>query len=393
MLHRKSISRLSLLAIGAVVVASGPVARAQGGRPPTAVRVEAVELETLQERRRVTGELRAVSRSRVATMESGLVLELPVREGSVVQAGDVLAALDSRRLEIELRRHQAEKLVGRAVLTAREASEAMKQRDVDALRTLQAQSATNPKELADADAELLVASAQVEAARRDIDVIAARVDLLDRRLADMKITAPFAGVVVGRNTERGEWVAEGDAIVEIVSIGSFDAWLDVPQRFAPAVAAGNEPVQVRIDATGETRPPQIPRFVPLVDPKARTFRLIVRVEDKAHRLASGMSVTGWVPTGRPDQYLTVPRNAILRNQVGPYVFQAQTTGEGPAVAQPVQIDILFEVGDRVAVPAGQLAPGDLVVVEGNERLFPRMPISFTPPGTPHTPGTPGTGGP
>ena len=41
---------------------------------------------------------------------------------------------------------------------------------------------------------------------------------------------------------------------------------------------------------------------------------------------------------------------------------------------PLKIRTLFPLGDRVVVEARGLEPGDLVVVEGNERLFPMMPI-------------------
>ena len=47
-----------------------------------AVTVDPVRLEPVREHRRVTGELRAVRRSKVAAQEPGLVIEFPVREGT-----------------------------------------------------------------------------------------------------------------------------------------------------------------------------------------------------------------------------------------------------------------------------------------------------------------------
>ena len=57
------------------------------GTPPAPVLVKPVEAEILRSQRRVTGELHAAARSRVATAEEGRVLECPAEEGLVVQAG------------------------------------------------------------------------------------------------------------------------------------------------------------------------------------------------------------------------------------------------------------------------------------------------------------------
>lgn len=356
-----------------------------GGRPATSVRAVRVDLEEIQERRRVTGELRAVRRSRVATREPGLVSELPVEEGTRVKAGAVLAVLDSRRLAIELLQLEAQVKVASATVAATEAQLALEESDLDALRSLSAAKATNPKELADAASQVRVASARLEGARREVEVTRALADLLGVRLEDTTIRAPIDGVVVSTSTERGEWVAEGDPIVEIVSSGQYDAWLDVPQRYAPRVIGRREPVQVMIDATEQRIEPRIPVIVPQVDPTARTFGVYVRIDDTETVLAPGMSVTGWIPTGERGSYLTVPRDALLRNQAGFFVYVGRGGPGGPQMATPVQVKIAFETETRVAVRPGALRVGDVVVVEGNERLFPMMPIAPRLEKEPETP--------
>ena len=71
-------------------------------------------------------------------------------------------------------------------------------------------------------------------------------------------------------------------------------------------------------------------------------------------------------------------DALLRNQAGFYVYVARGTAGGPAHAAPVPVIVVFETPHGVAVTASGLADGDLVVVEGNERLFPMMPIAPAP---------------
>jgi len=379
-MHRGRLTGCAVLA-AAVLGSLAVVAPAQdhGGRPPTPVRVEAVRHEMLQEHRRVTGELRAISRSQVATIEPGLVISRRVKAGQVVRAGEVLAVLDARRLELELRRLEAEARVAGATVQARSSEYEMEQRDVDSLRQVEARGASNPKELADAGSELTMAGARLEAARQDHAVMQARAELARTRLGDMTVRAPFDGIVVQTFAEPGQWMGEGEAIVELVSVGACEAWLDVPQRFAEAVIGRRRPVQVSIDALDRSVPATVPVVVPNVDRVGRSFKVFIRIEDTSGVLTPGMSVTGYVATGEEAKFLTVPRNALLRNDAGYYVYVARTGGQGPAMATPTPIAIAFQVDDRVAVHPGAIAPGDLVVVEGNERLFPMTPVSFAPP--------------
>jgi hypothetical protein len=56
------------------------------------------------------------------------------------------------------------------------------------------------------------------------------------------------------------------------------------------------------------------------------------------------------------------------------VYVARTLGEGPAKAMPSTVEVLFEMPGLVVVEAAGLAPGDLVIVEGNDRLYPTAPV-------------------
>jgi hypothetical protein len=94
----KTSSSNMVLALGAALLALSPSdASAFQQRQATAVRVEAAQIEHLQSRRMVTGALRAVRRSDVAAQEPGVVLELPVREGQMVEQGAMQRPRSVRR--------------------------------------------------------------------------------------------------------------------------------------------------------------------------------------------------------------------------------------------------------------------------------------------------------
>lgn len=343
---------------------------------PSPVRVDAVKLELVQEHRQVTGELRAVARAEVATKEEGLVIELLVREGQTVERGAVIARLDHRNFDLDLERMDAERLVAEATLMERRASLLLERNDLDAVIRLQEQGAANPRELSDAQARCRVAEARVISAERSLLVIDAHAQLLRQRIDDMVIRAPFSGVVTAKRTELGQWTPRGAAIAEIVETDVYDAWIDVPQRFAEAAIGNSVPIDIFIEAINRTFTQVQPRVIPLVDSAARTFPVAARLSNESGLLAPGMSVVASLPLNERRERLTVSKNAVMMNAGGPYVLVVRSLGDGPLTTAPMPIRPLFEIAGRVVIDRGGLSAGDRVVVEGNERLFPGAPVSI-----------------
>lgn len=351
--------------------------------PPTPVRVAPVQLETVQERRTVVGDVRAVHRSAVAAEEPGIVRELAVRVGDRPGEGDVLARLDDSRLQLELSASLAQQAADQAQLEQRRAELEQAARDAQTLRELAGRAAANPKELADAETAEAVARSRLAQAEQALLLTGARLRLLERRLDDLVVRAPYSGLVVQRHADPGEWLAEGAPVVELVS-AELEAWIDVPQQVLGQLGGADQPT-VRIDATGQELPLVDPRIVPDVDPRGRSFRLVARLPHAAgHVLAPGMSLTATVPTGERRERLTLPVDAILRNEAGTYVYAALGGGpESPPVATPIMVDVAFVSQGRAVLRDARLEPGTLVVVEGNERLSPMAPLQPIEQATPH----------
>ena len=89
-------------------------------------------------------------------------------------------------------------------------------------------------------------------------------------------------------------------------------------------------------------------------------------------VAVGQSVTVQIPIGAARDVLSVPKDALVQARGGWTVFVA---AEGKA--QPRNVELGVALGARYEVLSG-LAPGDLVVVRGNERLRPGQDIDPSP---------------
>lgn len=377
---------LSLPFAAAAAAAQDASTGAPKGPPPTPVRVAEVREESLAPRKKVFGELRAARRVTVATEEGGIVRELLVREGDSVAAGAVIARLDDARIRLEIAANAANLAVARAAVGERESQLARAQRDLDLVNRAAAQGGTNPREIADNESALAVAKAQLVQASAAIAVVEQQGAYLAKRLADLEVRAPFAGVVTTRHAERGAWIAAGGMVVDLVDTVNLEGWFDVPQEmYGAAVELSVQsqkhpsralPVDIET-ATGSTIDAVGMRVVPEIDQRSRTFHAVLGIgRDDGVALASGIALTAYVPAGAQAPRLLVPKDAVLRGESGPFVYAVRD-----GIAVPVNVRIAFPAGPNVALEPGALAAGAKVVVEGNERLMPMSPVAPIAAGT------------
>jgi len=355
--------------------------------PPARVRVATVLEETIAPRRSVTAELRSPRIADVASVEPGIVVEVLVRDGEPIGAGEPIARLSDARLELELRIAEATLAAAEADVGERAAEERQAIRDLALVEESRAALAANERELLDAESVRDVAAARLEAARRSVAVERTRIAFLQRRLADLSIAAPFDGVVVERFVEVGQWLPPGGAVARLVEVDRLEAWISVPQSVLEREArdaAGNamvsapfdrEGVSLRIDATGEVLELEAVRIVPQVSRRGRTFTAIGTIRNPGRRLLPGMSATAYVPLGEPRPWLVVPKDAVLFREGGATVWTVRPGREGAPSAVPAPVEMAFPLGDRWAIERGGVRAGDEVVVEGNERLMPMSPVA------------------
>ena len=372
----------------------GEGGRGGGGRPPSPVVVRPAAGKEIVETLSVTGTLRAVRRADVAARESSAVDELLVDEGDTVESGAVLARLDPRRLTAQIQEASAALTSARADLAQREAEKQRAEQDKKMMEGLWDERAVAEREYLDSLRGMKVAEARVNAASEMIEAAQQRLDLFELRKDDLEVRAPFDGRVLALHTEIGEWLSEGAAVVTLVSTGEIEAWLELPERHARLLRE-TSPTRVEIEVTGVAERIQADQFrvIPEVDGRSRRFTVVAHLPDPENRLTAGSSVTARVPLGEPAQRVVVPSDAILTGYAGPYVFVPDSSGEGPPIAKRVDVAVLFERGGEAILGDCDLKQGDEVIVEGNERLMPGMPVApqAWQPGKGEMSGTP-TGG-
>jgi membrane fusion protein (multidrug efflux system) len=385
--------RPALIALVAVVssVALARTASAQGGPPPARVVVDAARMETLVNRRPVTGNVMSTRRSLVASQVEGLVVEFDLNAGDHVAFGAVIARLDDELATLDVERAGALLDAADGLIAEREARLAFAERELERVESLSTRNSASQSELDEARTAVATVTAELSRARADRAAAEADLARAERHLRDKTITAPFAASIISKQTELGEWLSEGDPIVELISLDDLEIRIDVPERLLPYLVQFGSSIDLRVPALGPNAmvPARFIGLIPLGNDVSRIFTarlapdlnsatgLASVVEDQqiTAPLRPGMSLTALVPTGDRVELLTVHKDAVLRDDAGPFVYAGFPGGPNGALqAVPVRIETLFATADRLAVRAPMLTPDTLVLVEGNERVFPSQPL-------------------
>ena len=374
---------LGLLAVVGLVVMirvieSAPDLRGAGGggtgeMPPAAVYVVEVEKLEAEAEARVTGTLRALAQAEVAAREPGAVVEVLIDEGQKVEAGAVLARLDGRRVKARAAELEAGLTAAKSLLGQREAERARAVEDFEMKEGLLERKAVSVSDVSDAKRALAVGEAQLSAARDAVTEVESQLDFLRVQVEDMEVVAPFAGVVVERHVEPGEWVSAGTVVASLTAVDPVEAWLRVPARHQASLRGRPERVRVRISSSGEVVVPDELVVVPEVEPLSQLFTVVATLGNVDGRMAPGESVTGIVPVGDLAQHWSFPLDALLRTEMGSFVYVVgEAEGGGLPAARRVAVRVAFEREGKafVGLGDGDFSAGDEVVVEGNERLVP-----------------------
>lgn len=350
---------------------AGGGAGAQQGPPPATVIVVPVARETVQEKRQVVGTLRAVHRADVAAQESGAVMDVKVDVGDEVEEGGVILSLDDRRIKVSLEEARSMQTAAVALVDERKAEETRAERDLEMKEGLFRKRAVSESEFLDSQRQASVAAARVKAAEDEAAATASSLEMMEIRLADLVVKAPFTGRVVERHVDPGEWIAPGDPVVTLVSSGTVEAWLNVPERFIGAVGGGENALRIVADGSGISSEAKRVKTVADIDPVTRLFSVVVEIDDEKGAMAPGMSVHAELPVGDAGEYLAVPVDAVLDTFQGSTVFKAVPSSKGGMpTAERIAVVVKFRRDGKAYVESDSLKPGEQVVVEGNERLFP-----------------------
>ncbi len=309
------------------------------------------------------GVVEAVRQTVVAAQVPGAVVQLSVKVGDRVAAGQVLLRLDARAADQTAAAGHAQVQAARAALE-------VAGRDVERQRQLFQKTYIS-------QAALDQAEAQYKATRAQLEAQIAQADASRTQTGYYVVRAPFAGTVSELPVSLGDMAMPGRALLTLYDPTALRVTAAVPQSVGASLAAGQLPRIELPDLPAERRwvQPLRAQLLPTVDPGTHTVTMRAELPAAAGAAGAQGAITPgqyarlWLPVaGAGLAGVSVPQSAVVRRTelTGVYVLDAA----GQPALRLVRLGRVE--GDRIEVLSG-LGSGERVITDASAaaRLAPR----------------------
>ncbi len=186
--------------------------------------------------------------------------------------------------------------------------------------------------------------------------------------------APFAGITGARRISPGQVITRTTPLTWLVDLDIVKVEMNVPERVLSQLRPG-QAVEFSVAAfPGEQFRGEVYFISPQLDEATRTALVKARIPNPDLRLKGGMFASLELRLQLREDALVIPEPAIFNQGDTTLVFAVTATNT--AALRPVKIGL--RLAGQAEVLEG-LQPGESVVVEGTQKLFPGAPLRFAGP--------------
>ena len=282
-----------------------------------------------------TGSLLAQEQATLSIKVPGRLHTVAVDLGSLVKKGDVLAQVDPKDYELRVRQSAAALAQARAAvgLPIDGTSDAVEIEKTSIVKEAQAvlDEVTKKRErlvelnktgiAAQSDLDTAVSlhlvalnkyEAALEEARTRLATLAQRraeLAIADKQLEDTALRAPFDGAIQQRVAGLGEFLAVGTPVVTLVRTDPLRLRVEVPEREAAGVRAG-QPVRLRVEGETNLVRGTLARVSPAIVEQSRMLIAEADIPNNGS-LRPGLFVRAEIVTREKDPGLAIPAGALI----------------------------------------------------------------------------------
>lgn len=290
--------------------------------------------------------LEAWSRAPIYARVSGYLKRWDVDIGTVVQADQVLAEIETPELDQQLLQAQAE-------LNTARTNAAVAATTAARWRGLLPSDSVSRQEVEEKNGDLAAKQSQVRALQANLE----RVQALKRF---NRITAPFGGVVTARNTDVGALISVGGAagseLFVVSDTSRLRVYVSVPQTYAALLRTGNTANLTVPEHRGATYAATLLSSAQAINAGSGSMLVQLAVDNAAGELLAGGFATVAFDLPRDDKALSIPPGALIFNKVG---LRVATVGDDDRVVMK-PVTVARDLGASIEIATG-LLPTDRVI--------------------------------
>ena len=346
----------------------GGAGGAGGGGRPTPVTVAQVQRKTIPMRVDTIGSVQAIASVTVRSRVDSQLEQLFFADGATVQKGEVLAKIDSRAIEAQIKQAEANLAKNRAAL-------ALARSTLKRGEDLASQDFASKQRLDENRSNVAVQDAQVKADE-------AQLELLRTQLTYYTIRAPISGKAGLANIKPGNMARSSDGAIAITTINQMSpiyVSFFLPQRhfqeLREAIDRGDNKVEAIPQGGTKSIMGKLSLIENTMDNTSGTIGVRAMFDNPAELLWPGLIANVKVTFREEKDVVVVPREAVQMSQRGNFVFLVV---DGVAKMQPVTV--ARSVDRDTVITSGLkgtetvIIDGQLLVVEG-AKVQARQPVS------------------
>lgn len=272
---------------------------------------------------------------------SGKVVGIFFKEGARVKKGELLAKINDRPLQAQLLKLQAQ-------------------------RKLSEEREFRQRQLLDRDA---ISRESYDQVSTDLQSLDADIMLLEARISETELRAPFDGVVGLRLVSEGAFATTQTKIVQLVKISPLKIEFSIPERYAGEVTPGY-PITFVIDGIQKSFTAEVYAVAPKVDMDTRTIVARAYYPNKNEELKPGRFASVRALLSKIDNTISVPTEAIIPEMEGEKVFILKN-----GKAQEVKVTLGLRTESHVQIQKG-LSFGDTLLTTAILQLRQGIPVQL-----------------
>ncbi|GAC1336643.1 MAG: efflux RND transporter periplasmic adaptor subunit [Isosphaeraceae bacterium] len=306
-------------------------------KPKIEVSVAQVQSMTTGEKEKVLsakGYVKSRQIAMIGAKKVGRIAEIRFEEGQRVKRGDILAVLEHDELDAQLDSRKA--TVERTQSELNEAEAELTEKDAKLKRwsRLYGQKQVSIDEYESTLTTFRKSRARVEALRSAMKLMTSMVRETEETVQDMTILAPFDGTVLTKEAEVGDTINPGPSsttgrgsIATLADLARLDVETDVAESLLGRVRLGQN-AEINVNALSDRRfRGRVRKILPLGDRARETVKVKVQIDDPGDgifpELVANVNFLPEKSVERSDlgkSYLYVPRNAIVEDPAGAFVW-------------------------------------------------------------------------
>ena len=311
------------------------------------IRVEPVQEQEVSDQLVVTATIQANQDrlARLAPRVPGKIVKVSANLGDQVQAGQVLASLDS----IEVGE-------ARSAYVQAESEARVAKSNLERAERLQAEQIVSQKDFLRAKAEHEKARAALRAATDKVQMLG--IGINGDNVSVFPLTAPFAGTIIEKKAVLGELAQPDKPLFGIADLSVLWIEANLAEKDLSRIKVGDSAMVTAAAYPTERIPGKLTFIGATLDKETRTIRGRIEVRNSDGRLKPEMFVTAAIQTSGKSKAIVLPDEAVVLISAQPTVFVEDHDGFEPRAVQLGE-----RLQGRVVIKAG-LKADELVVVGG-----------------------------